>query len=392
MQCFQRPVPETCSVMATGYASADQLRDGVDWAKSHRPPPIPHSPPPAIPQSTAAAHDGNSLREKAFGRARAKSESQQIKHGGGRTTAAGVGGGSAATRGIDGGGIGTGIELGGGDDAASIAAAPRVSGEGSRSSRPRRGSLNFLRRTKTNDQPRPQSSQDKAADGRRRNSEQHTATTSTNLYTDSTPLPQSQPYQSRFLQAQNEKATSGSTSSSTPTMLRKASSKLKKADSNKKQQQEQQHVPRQPPHLPSLQPLHDIASFGGEGDINTRPDSVAIFNQAYRTSASPPSQPRTVGTNFSRPGNAMAPSSNMTGSSSPAYVSRFGPTGSSSPPEGQTRLNGSGSGEYVAIDPSARTDSMTNRGRFSYASSMANVNSVNSPRRVRRRKDPTPFK
>lgn len=43
-----------------------------------------------------------------------------------------------------------------------------------------------------------------------------------------------------------------------------------------------------------------------------------------------------------------------------------------------------------AFDPYARTESMTNRGRYSYASSA--VSTVNSPRRVRRRKDPTPFK
>ncbi|KAI9163347.1 Septin-2 [Paramyrothecium foliicola] len=42
-----------------------------------------------------------------------------------------------------------------------------------------------------------------------------------------------------------------------------------------------------------------------------------------------------------------------------------------------------------AFDPYARTESMTHRGRFSYASSA--VSSVNSPRRVRRRKDPTPL-
>lgn len=42
------------------------------------------------------------------------------------------------------------------------------------------------------------------------------------------------------------------------------------------------------------------------------------------------------------------------------------------------------------IDPYARTESMTHRGRYSYASSA--VSTVNSPRRVRRRKDPTPYK
>lgn len=43
-----------------------------------------------------------------------------------------------------------------------------------------------------------------------------------------------------------------------------------------------------------------------------------------------------------------------------------------------------------SFDPYARTESMTHRGRYSYASSL--VSTINSPRRVRRRKDPTPFK
>lgn len=42
------------------------------------------------------------------------------------------------------------------------------------------------------------------------------------------------------------------------------------------------------------------------------------------------------------------------------------------------------------FDPYARTESMTHRGRYSYASSA--ISTINSPRRVRRRKDPTPFK
>ncbi|KAF7544184.1 hypothetical protein G7046_g9837 [Stylonectria norvegica] len=41
------------------------------------------------------------------------------------------------------------------------------------------------------------------------------------------------------------------------------------------------------------------------------------------------------------------------------------------------------------FDPYARTESMTHRGRYSYASSA--ISTVNSPRRVRRRKDPTPM-
>jgi len=47
-------------------------------------------------------------------------------------------------------------------------------------------------------------------------------------------------------------------------------------------------------------------------------------------------------------------------------------------------------GFQYPVDPYARTESMTHRGRYSYASSA--VSTINSPRRVRRRKDPTPFK
>lgn len=43
-----------------------------------------------------------------------------------------------------------------------------------------------------------------------------------------------------------------------------------------------------------------------------------------------------------------------------------------------------------AFDPYAATESMAHRGRYSYASSA--ISTLNSPRRVRRRKDPTPFK
>ncbi|KAI1610333.1 hypothetical protein EDD36DRAFT_467402 [Exophiala viscosa] len=45
--------------------------------------------------------------------------------------------------------------------------------------------------------------------------------------------------------------------------------------------------------------------------------------------------------------------------------------------------------EREVVDPYARTESMTHRGRYSYANST--VSTLNSPRRVRRRKDPTPY-
>lgn len=177
-------------------------------------------------------------------------------------------------------------------------------------------------------------------------------------------------------QGKQRQDSNGSTRSFT--MLRK-SSKLKAQQAE--QQRREASLPREPPHLPSLNPLPGIATFGGE---DARPDSVAIFNNAYTHS-----QPSA--TNFSRP-SAMAPSSSFTSSSSPAYAARGAngiPRDSTSPPDSKaTKTNG----EYVANPSTDRTESMTNRGRYSYASSTVNVNSINSPRRVRRRKDPTPFK
>ncbi|KKA27906.1 hypothetical protein TD95_004201 [Thielaviopsis punctulata] len=43
----------------------------------------------------------------------------------------------------------------------------------------------------------------------------------------------------------------------------------------------------------------------------------------------------------------------------------------------------------ASVDPYARTESMTNRGRYSYASTTTTP--LSNPRRLRRRKDPTPF-
>lgn len=45
----------------------------------------------------------------------------------------------------------------------------------------------------------------------------------------------------------------------------------------------------------------------------------------------------------------------------------------------------------ITEDPYAKEGSMAHRGRYSYASSAVS-STFNSPRRARRRKDPTPFK
>ncbi|KAG4031282.1 hypothetical protein MFRU_009g00720 [Monilinia fructicola] len=111
-------------------------------------------------------------------------------------------------------------------------------------------------------------------------------------------------------------------------------------------------IPRSPPRLPDLAaPLH-FPSFGGE----ERPDSATSGNSGHEIrSASMDPQVRSYTMSSSVPVPPM-----------PA---------------------GARNGGWV--DPYARTESMTHRGRYSYASSA--VSTINSPRRVRRRKDPTPF-
>jgi hypothetical protein len=128
-------------------------------------------------------------------------------------------------------------------------------------------------------------------------------------------------------------------------------------------QRQRDAVPKSPPRLPALysgtQPP-ELQSFGGDA----RPDSLAILSgqadhynqhssQQYPPSGRPSMDP-------GRPSMSMPP-----------------------PP-----IPPVPSGAWV--DPYARTESMAHRGRYSYASSA--ISSINSPRRVRRRKDPTPFK
>ena len=123
-----------------------------------------------------------------------------------------------------------------------------------------------------------------------------------------------------------------------------------------RRQREAAMLPKQPPRLPTHSPLPQIDHFGG---VDERPDSVAIISN--RAGAS--------GQNFSRPSMEHKMASNA-----------HHPM----PPMAE------GSPSYMDFDPYPRTESMTHRGRYSYASSA--VSTVNSPRRVRRRKDPTPFK
>ncbi|SPO00120.1 probable septin aspE [Cephalotrichum gorgonifer] len=112
----------------------------------------------------------------------------------------------------------------------------------------------------------------------------------------------------------------------------------------------QPSVSRAPPKLPDVYRGHEqlANTFGGD----MRPDSLAIVSGNPSVYAQRPSMDH-----------SRYPMPNM-----PAP-----------PPVPET----------PSWDPYARTESMTHRGRYSYASSA--ISTINSPRRVRRRKDPTPF-
>lgn len=114
---------------------------------------------------------------------------------------------------------------------------------------------------------------------------------------------------------------------------RKKMSKTQMEDEMRRQRES--YAPKVPPRLPDLSPAPQLETFGGE-------EREKVAN------------PIPI-----RPQSGIPASPSMTGSIS-------------------------------NVDPYARTESMTHRGRYSYASSA--VSTVNSPRRVRRRKDPTSYK
>lgn len=121
---------------------------------------------------------------------------------------------------------------------------------------------------------------------------------------------------------------------------------------------EKEQIPPHPPQIPQMPKPPQIQNFGGD---EARPDSVAIVSghtytdQQYSVPTSPLSQ-------INGYPNVPVPPI-------PAELRFRNPS---------------------LVDPYARSESMTHRGRYSYASSM--VSTVNGPRKVRRRKDPTPFK
>ncbi|KAK4043818.1 hypothetical protein C8A01DRAFT_12695 [Parachaetomium inaequale] len=134
-------------------------------------------------------------------------------------------------------------------------------------------------------------------------------------------------------------------------LRRSKSSDLKRQQAAREQELQRQRdaVPKSPPRLPVLYNGAPAPQLGLGGDA--RPDSLAIVTgrAEQQMSAATP-----------RP--SMEP---------PRSAISIPPI----PNDG--------------FDPYAGTGSMAHRGRYSYASSA--ISTINSPRRVRRRKDPTPF-
>lgn len=174
-------------------------------------------------------------------------------------------------------------------------------------------------------------------------------------------------------------------------MLRRGSKARQQQQAElERREREAQMLPKQPPRLPSHHPLPGMPTFGGE---DARPDSIAMFNQHAHANRGPPPSiqthayaqtPAQSAANFSRPGNLAMASAQRDNSSSPAYALRGASASASPPPVGTATSNGD--------DATERTGSMTNRGRYDYTPAAAQSGHVNSPRRMRRRKDPTPFK
>ncbi|MCJ1435739.1 hypothetical protein MMC27_005114 [Xylographa pallens] len=125
-------------------------------------------------------------------------------------------------------------------------------------------------------------------------------------------------------------------------------------EADNQREREAAPLPQQPPKIPDLPRPARLQTFGGE---NAKVGKYATIADQMST--------------YSRDKTIPSGSIDMTRANIPPI-----------PPIPGDKKSG-----YV--DPYARTESMTNRGRYSYASSA--VSTINSPRRVRRRKDPTPF-
>ena len=143
--------------------------------------------------------------------------------------------------------------------------------------------------------------------------------------------------------------------------------KLSKKDRSKVRQQDMMpgQMSSPPPRIPIIPHPPDLQGFGGE---DTRVDNSAIMTNraggSFRDRLAQKSQ-ETLGSDMYR-GMPVPPVPPI-------------------PP-----IPGTVTTPKSYVDAFPRTESLVHRGRYSYASSA--ISTINSPRRIRRRKDPTPFK
>ena len=145
--------------------------------------------------------------------------------------------------------------------------------------------------------------------------------------------------------------------------------KLSKKERTKARKREMSYeqIPSRPPRIPVIAHQPDIQPFGGDEKV---PDNAHIMSQ------------RSAGSFQHRL--AQKTSQEMVGSD--MYRGMPVPPVPPIPP-----IPGVASTNKVShVDPYSRNESMTHRGRSSYASSA--ISTINSPRKLRRRKDPTPLK
>ena len=395
--------------MANSFSHADRLRDDVDWSVSHRaPPPIPHGNSPVA--NFHAYSDDSAVNLPPFVVHHQPAQQPLYSPTGPLRDNAAIAGGDPGF-----GDTENGIEPGGDHNPASSNV---VRPEGRR-----RSSFSFLRKSSnsnsTTEGRNARSGSVGAgsvgvADGGGSVKSNSGGTAAGRAYTtfpNAPPLPVTRIAQAHAAAAadpnnrhfrnssqnnnNNNRRRSNSTSNfserqsssgDTHNMLRKASRLRKEQAEQERKAREAAQLPQEPPHLPSLQPLPGIPAFGGEDPRSSLDPESHVNGYNNVGAAKLNGRPTARSPNFSRP--STMSSSNVNNSSSPAYAVRPGfPLASqSSSPDMRT----AGNGEYVTIGE--RVESMANRGRYSYASQSTQINAASSPRRVRRRKDPTPFK
>lgn len=145
--------------------------------------------------------------------------------------------------------------------------------------------------------------------------------------------------------------------------------KLSKKERFRMREQEmmQEQIPSRPPRIPIVPPLPDLHTFGGD---DARSEGLAIMSNRANGSFQ----------------HRLAQKASQEARESEIYRGMPIPPVPPIPAiPGMVPINKS---PYVDAFPAS--ESMAHRGRYSYASSA--ISTINSPRKIRRRKDPTPFK